>query len=89
MNPHQILQAVYDRLIDERGEDPRSALLHNLRRLIDAGDDMPSGQIELTAVVRPGGVFEVHDQHGRPVAGVKSVAVFHDQAGQPVFQVNL
>ena len=89
MTPQQTLQAVYDRLLEEHDEDPRSLLMRDLRRLLDAGGDLPSGEVELTAILQPGGLFQVHDQHGRPVAGVKSVAVFQDQAGQPVFQVSL
>lgn len=88
MTPQQIIQAAIDRL-HELDEDPRSALLRDLQRLVDAGADVPSGEVELTAVLQPGGKFQVHDQNGRPVRGVKSVAVFQDQSGQPVFQVNL
>ncbi len=88
MTPQQIIQAALDRL-HEHDEDPRSPLMRDLQRLVEAAGDVPSGEVELTAVLQPGGKFHVHDQHGRPVRGVKSVAVFQDQSGQPVFQVNL
>lgn len=88
MTPQQIIQAAIDRL-HENDEDPRNPLMRDLQRLADAGCEVPSGEVELTTVLQPGGKFQVHDQHGRPVRGVKSVAVFQDQSGQPVFQVNL
>lgn len=89
MNAKEILRAAYVRLLDHYDEDPRTPLARSLKALIDAPDDIPTGEIELVATVAPGGVFEVRDQFGRRVAGVKSVAVFQDQSGQPVFQVNL
>lgn len=89
MTPREIIQAAYTRLLDEHDEDPRGTLMRDLQRLIEAGADVPSGEVELTAVLQPGGQFRVHDQHGRPVRGVKSVATFPDQAGHSVFQVNL
>jgi len=89
MNAKDIIQAAYQRLADEHDEDPRSPLMRGLSALLSADVDVPTGEIELTATVQPGGVFAVVDQHGRPVKGVKSVAVFRDQAGQPVLQVNL
>ena len=89
MNAKDILEAAYQRLVDEHDEDPRSSLMRGLSALIAADVELPTGEIELTATVQPGGVFAVADQHGRPVRGVKSVAVFRDQAGQPVLQVNL
>lgn len=88
MSAKDIIKAAYDRLLDEHDEDPRSPLIRALSDLMSASDDIPTGEIELSATVAPGGVFEVRDQHGRPVKGVKSVAVFQDQSG-PVFQVNL
>lgn len=89
MTAIEIIRAAYDKLADEHDEDPRSPLMRDLAKLIDAQADMPTGEIELMATVAPRGAFEVRDQHGRPVKGVKSVAAFQDQAGQPVFQVNL
>lgn len=89
MSTKETLQAAYSRLLDDYDEDPRSPLARSLKALIDAPDDIPTGDIELVATVAPGGVFEVRDQFGRRVAGVKSVSVFTDQSGQPVFQVNL
>lgn len=89
MKPNEILQAAYNKLADEYDEDPRSELMRNLARLTDAEEEVPSGLLELSASVAPGGAFVVRDQHGREVAGVKSVAVFTDQSGAPVFQVNL
>lgn len=89
MSAKDIIKAAYNRLADEHDEDPRSPLMRSLSALIEVSDDIPTGEIELSAAVAPGGVFKVHDQHGRPVRGVKSVGVFQDQAGLPVFQVNL
>lgn len=85
----QTLINVLDLLLDEHDVDPRNPVIKELQQLINAQDDIPSGEVELTAVLSPGGVYKVHDQHGRPVKGVKSVAVFPDQSGQSVFQINL
>lgn len=89
MSAKDTITAAYNRLIDDHDEDPRSPLARALFALIEASDDVPTGDIELSATLAPGGVFEVRDQYGRLVSGVKSVAVFQDQAGHPVFQVNL
>ena len=89
MTTKQTLKAVFDLLIDEYDADPRNPLIHELGRLVNASDDIPTDDIELTALVGPNGMAEVKDQHGRRVKGVKSVAVFEDQHGKPVFQVNL
>lgn len=89
MTAKDTLQQTYNLLTDEYDEDPRSPLMLALSRLIDAADDVPTGEIELSANLSPGGVAHVHDQYGRAVAGVKSVAVFQDQTGAPVFQVTL
>lgn len=89
MTAKDTLQQVYNLLADQHDEDPRSPLMLALSRLIDAADDVPTGEIELSATLAPGGVAHVHDQHGRAVAGVKSVAVFQDQSGAPVFQVTM
>lgn len=89
MTAQQTLKAAFDLLVDEHGADPRDPLIHELGRLASASDEVPTGDIELTALVGPNGMAEVKDQHGRRVKGVKSVAVFEDQNGKPVFQVNL
>jgi hypothetical protein len=88
MTAQETIKAAYERLADEHNEDPRGPLMLALSRLIDAAGDVPTGDIELTALVGPDGMAEVKDQHGRRVAAVKSVAVFRDPSG-PVFQVNL
>lgn len=89
MTAKQTLKAVFDLLIDEYDADPRNPLIHELGRLANSSDDIPTDDIELTALVGPNGMASVKDQHGRRVKGVKSVAVFEDQHGKPVFQVNL
>lgn len=87
MTPEETLTRAVDRLI-ELGESPHGVLVTMLQRLVDAQGSVPSGEIELRAMVQPGGRHEVTDQHGRRVAGVKSVATFVDN-GVPVFQVLL
>lgn len=89
MTPQETIKAAYDKLADVHEEDPRSRLMLALSGLMSAADAVPSGDLELYATVAPGGAAEVKDQHGRRVKGVKSVAVFQDQSGAPVFQVNL
>ncbi len=89
MDAKQILNDALDLLLDEHDEDPRNPTVIKLKKLIDASDDMPTGEIELTATLKPNGFHHVCDQSGRTVKGVKSVAVFQDQSGQTVFQVNL
>lgn len=89
MTAKQTLQAVLDLLLDEYDEDPRKPLMQELTKLVNAPDGIPTGDLELTALVGPNGMSQVTDQHGRRVSGVKSVAVFKDQSGAPVFQVNL
>lgn len=90
MTPRETIQAAYDRLADEHDEDPRSDLMRGLRKLLDQPESLPDDAgIELQAVCRPGGESVVSDQHGREVRNVKSVAVFRDQGGQPVLQINL
>lgn len=88
MNAQQILKAAHEALSDH-GENPRSELMRSLSALVDASGDVPTGEIQLRAMLAPGGAHEVTDQHGRRVAGVKSVAVFEDGSGNSVFQVNL
>lgn len=83
-----LLQTALDRLLDLE-EDPTSALCHALRRAIAAGDTVPTGEIELRATLAPGGACAVHDQHGRAVAGVKTVESFTDGHGNPVLRVCL
>lgn len=89
MNAKQILNDALNLLLDGHDEDPRHPVIANLNKLIDASDDIPTGEIELTATLKPNGFHHVCDQNGRTVKGVKSVAVFQDQSGQTVFQVNL
>lgn len=83
-----LLQTTLDRLL-ELEEDPTSALCHSLRRALAAGETVPTGDLMLTATVVPGGACAVHDQHGRPVAGVQAVECFLDGAGRPVMRVCL
>lgn len=75
--------------LDDAGVSPRTGFMQVLSRLVSMPEDIPTGDIELSAHVAPGGRYEVVDQHGRRVAGVRSVAVFEDNTGKPVFQVNL
>lgn len=83
-----ILRWAYEALMDH-GENPNSAPMRGLSDLIDAPENIPSGDIKLSATLAPGGKHVVTDQHGRKVDGVKSVAVFEDGQGNSVFQVNL
>lgn len=69
-------------------EDPRSELCHALRRAIAVGETPASGDVFLTATIAPGGACAVHDQDGRPVAGVKAVECFIAD-GQQVMRVCL
>lgn len=89
MDAKRILNDALDLLLDEHDEDPRHQVVTNLKKLIAASDDIPTGDIELTATLKPNGFYKVFDQNGREVKGVKSVAVFKDQNGETVFQVNL
>lgn len=89
MKPIEVIQAAYDRLLDEHDEDPRSALMRDLASLLNAPQALPDGQLELTATVQPGGRFRVTDQHGRELAGVQSVVLFRDQTSKDVMQINL
>lgn len=88
MNAQAVIKAAIDRLLDDHDEDPRDELIRNLEGLLNQPESLPDTEIELTAVLKPNGSYLVHDQHGRKLSGVKSVAVFQDQ-GQMVFQVNL
>ena len=88
MNAQAVIKAAIDRLLDVHDEHPRDELIRNLEGLLNQPDSLPDTEIELTAVLKPNGSYLVHDQHGRKLSGVKSVAVFQDQ-GQMVFQVNL
>jgi hypothetical protein len=89
MNAKEIIEAAYRKLSEDYDEDPRSALMRGLSALMNADAEVPTGEIELNANVRAGGLFTVSDQHGRPVRGVKAVSMFRDQDGQPVLQVSL
>lgn len=90
MTPSEVIKAAYDRLADEHDEDVRSPLMRELRALLDGQKEIPvDAGVELQAVCKPGGEFVVSDQHGRVVRNVKTVAVFRDQSGQPILQINL
>ncbi len=89
MNAKETIIKALNLLLDEHDVDPRNPVIKELQQLVNAQDDIPSGEVELTAILSPGGVHQVHDQNGRPVKGVKSVAVFTEQNGQTVFQINL
>ena len=88
MNAKAVIKAAIDRLLDDHDEDPRDELIRNLKGLLNQPESLPDTKIELTAVLKPNKNYLVHDQHGRKLSGVKSVAVFQDQ-GQMVFQINL
>ena len=83
-----LLPEVLDRLL-ELDEDPRCHLVQRLRQAIAAGDDVPTGEVHLVATLAPGGAVQVHDQHGRPVIGVKAVESYPDQAGNMVLRICL
>ena len=89
MKAKQVIEQALNRLLDEHDEDPRSQLIRDLQRLLDEPETLPDTEIELTATLKPNGFYHVQDQHGRALKGVKSVAVFPEQSGQTVFQVNL
>ncbi|MCY1449363.1 hypothetical protein D9M71_660940 [compost metagenome] len=58
--------------------------------MVNAPESIPGDTaIDLIVTCRPGGAFTVVDQAGRPVRGVNSVAVFRDQQGREVLQLNL
>lgn len=76
-------------MLSDLGANPRSELMLALSEMIESPDEVPTGEIHLRATIAPGGVHEVTDQHGRKVSGVKSVAMFDDPRGDPVFQVNM
>ena len=83
-----LLHNALERLL-ELDEDPRSQLVARLRQAIAAGDVVPTGDIHLIATLAPGGAATVHDQHGRPVAGVKAVESYPDQSGKMVLRICL
>lgn len=90
MTPKELIKAALDRLVDEHDEDPRSPLIRGLSTLLDDPERIPGDAgINLVVTCRPGGQFSVSDQSGRPVRGVNSVAVFRDQTGREVLQINL
>lgn len=90
MTPKELIKAALDRLVDEHDEDPRSPLIRGLATLLEDPDGIPGDAgIDLVVTCRPGGQFSVSDQSGRPVRGVNSVAVFRDQTGREVLQINL
>ena len=83
-----LLPEILERLL-ELDEDPRSQLVTRLRQAIAAGDVVPTGGVHLIATLAPGGEASVHDQHGRPVAGVKAVESYPDQSGKMVLRICL
>ena len=83
-----LLHNALERLL-ELDEDPRCHLVQRLRQAIAAGDVVPTGDIHLIATLAPGGAATVHDQHGRPVAGVKAVESYPDQSGKMVLRICL
>lgn len=90
MTPRELIEEAYRRLSDEHDEDPRSPLMTGLARLTLEPQSIPADEsLRLVATCEPGGVFAVTDQHGRKVQGVSSVAVFKDQHGNNVMQINL
>lgn len=89
MTSIELIQAAYDRLLDEHDEDPRSALMRGLHGLLSSPRDVPDDAIHLAASIQPGGVFTVTDQHGRRVQGVTCVTAFRDQGGRDIMQINL
>lgn len=90
MNARETLNAAIDRLLDVHDDDPRSPLILALRRLAETPEELPnSATIQLTATLQPGGNCKVADQFGRTVEKVQSVAVFKDQRGRDVMQINL
>lgn len=90
MTPKELIQAAYDCLSEEHDEDPRTPLMRGLSALLAAPEDIPSPpEVELTVTCRPGGQFSVVDQQGRPVRGVTAVAVYRDQSGRDVLQIQL
>lgn len=90
MSAQELLRTVYAKLADEHDEHPRSEMMLALSALIEVPEQIPHGErIEIVVTMRPGGAFSVEDQHGRPVAGVSSVAAFPDQSGKTILQVNL
>ena len=79
-------------LLHELDADPRHPAVRELDRLIpllDVEHAADDPELTLIATIQPGGVYSVKDQHGRPLRGVSSVAVFKDQHGRDVMQVNL
>lgn len=89
MNARSVIEEAIERL-HELDEDPRSGLLRRLEALLEPGVELPDGEeVLLVATIQPGGVYSVTDQHGRPLRNVHSVAVFKDQTGRDVMQINL
>lgn len=90
MNAAETIQEAINELIDSHDVDPRCAAIHNLKGLLQKGAKLPDDvSIRLTATLQPGGKCEVADQAGRIVESVQSVAVFKDQHGRDVMQINL
>ena len=88
MSTKQSIEDAVNYFIDELDADPRHPAILALRRIAESPDELPDAEVRLSAVIQPNGIFKVTDQHGREVAGVRSVGYFIDN-GQPVFQLNL
>lgn len=87
MTPTEKISAAID-LLHELDADPRHPALRDLESLL-ADPPQDDSALILTATIQQGGVYSVTDQHGRKIHGVQSVAVFKDQQGRDVMQVNL
>lgn len=88
MDIKTVLRQAYEAL-ENNGVSARDPLMLRISQLLDTQDLGSDIEIQLKASVAPGGKYEVTDQAGRKVAGVRSVAVFEDSHGTPIFQVNL
>lgn len=85
----KVIAAAID-LLHELDVDPRHPTLTKLEGLLQDGPDIAQDAVlNLTAVIKQGGIYEVTDQFGRQINGVHSVAVFKDQHGRDVMQINL
>lgn len=89
MSAVETIKKAYE-LLEDAGQDPRSAFMRELSQMTVDNSAIPAGnEIQLIATLESGGKVAVHDQHGRRVAGVQSVAAYKDQMGQDVLQINI
>ncbi len=89
----ETIKAALD-LLHELDADPRHPVIRHLSHYVElmreGTEESDDVEIHLIATIEQGGKYAVTDQSGRPVRGVKSVAVFRDpQTGEDVMQVNL